>query len=179
MMGIRELKYALSAVCLIGCAADASGRSEPEPDRCKTLSAADLEGEWRVTATGRRYDCDGALGNGALEVDLDPFRVSTEIAPTPAPDVIETGDEADAFVRRVRTTQVAFTANISDDVDFEGGGGADCEMHFTVRETLSSGSVRTYDFDGEVQEVDRATGTFTGSGPGRCKAKGEFVLWRQ
>ena len=168
---------AASTALLVACASDES--KEARPERCGELNAASLEGEWTITAKGERYDCDGVRSEGELDLVVKPFNVDVELTPWVGQPSVESGDEADAFVERVRRAEVKLSADISNDVQFEGGGGADCEVSFSLRETLSNGNELIYNFEGFVQEVDQATGTFSGSGPGDCKVRGTFTLDRR
>jgi len=169
---------ALLGFWLSACAA-ADEKFSTAPEDCDDLSAETLEGEWQLTAKGKRFDCDGARQEGTVDLEVPPFVVIVRPEPTEGPPVIETGDEADAFVERVRKADLVLTANIDDDVEFEGQGAVDCGVSFTLTETLSSGETLSYDFDGFVRDDNEATGTFTGSGPGKCKVSGEFSLERR
>ena len=170
----RHLLLCACALVTSGCGA-ASKEASSQAD---AYSAETLEGEWNVTAKGKRFDCNGARDEGDIDVTVKPFRVYASpgtAAPSDGGTEVEPGRESEAFVQRIRASQVLLTANIGDDVEFEGGGDTMGAVYFSIREP---GTI-AYDFDGEVQDVDRATGTFTGTGPGACKSSGTFTLRRQ
>jgi hypothetical protein len=179
-MKARDFLHLIAAACAMQFTACADDSSEPTaPDRCGELNAASLEGEWTITGEGERYDCDAARADGKLDLAVKPFNVDVALTPWEGLPSVASGDEADAFVERVRRAQVTLSADISRDVAFEGGGGADCDVSFSIREMLSNGKELIYHFKGWVQEVDQATGTFSGSGPGDCKLRGTFTLDRR
>ncbi len=174
----RSVAAIVSLVLTLGACANA-GANGPPPDPCENRSVESLEGEWSVTATGTRRGCDGARYEGDIDLVVEPFivYVATE-ASRPAPEA-DPGTEADAFLSRVRTAPVSLTAPIYDDnVEFDGGGSG-CALYFSIRETLSAHSVLGYDFEGTMQDVDRAGGTFTGFGPGKCTSQGQFTVTRR
>lgn len=174
----RGVFVGLAFGALAGCSSQNAATSD-FPSNCSQLNAITLEGEWSLSASGKRYDCEGARQEGSIDIQVPKFRVVVRPEPTAGPVVIEAGDEADAFVERVRKAEVTLSSNISDDVEFEGQGDTECGVSFTIIETLSSGDQLTYDFDGYVQDVNEASGTFSGRGPGECKVSGEFSLVRR
>ncbi len=163
------------AICACGAAAD---KFEQAPPDCASQTAASMEGEWKIIATGKRFDCDAAREEGDIDIDVESFRVDVMPQPSEGETVTDSGDEADAFVDRVNQAAIKLTADTPNGVVFEGQGSAECDIHFSITERLSNGEKLTYDFDGWVQEVDQATGQFTGSGPGDCKVKGTFTVDR-
>lgn len=173
----HRLSLAICALVLCACA-DAGASLDPLSN-CGDLSALSLEGTWDVVATGTRYDCDGARYEGEISIEVDPFAVYASIEAAPSVSMLAPGTEPQAFVERVRTAPISLTASIADDnVEFEGGG-SECAIYFTLRETLSKTTTLEYNFEGWLQDVDRATGTLTGSGPGKCKVRGEFTVRRR
>jgi len=172
-----SLLCALGLFALAACAAADSRKTNgmigPPP------TAADLAGEWLLTGKGKFYDCTSVANNGRLEPTFRPFRVDAEVNDTPSASDAAVGAEPQAFVQRVSKDYVSLTANISDDVEFEGGGDRQGTLYFSIREMLSNGTELVYDFDGEMRDIDRADGTFTGSAPGDCSIKGTFSLRRE
>lgn len=165
-------------VLMLGACADAGADGAP-PDPCENRSVESLEGEWSVTATGTRRGCDGSRYEGDIDLMVEPFIVYVTTEAARPPSQVDAGTEADAFLARVRTAPVLLRAAISDDnVEFYGGGSG-CALYFSIRETLSGQSVLGYDFEGTMQDVDRAGGTFTGFGPGKCTSQGQFTVARR
>ncbi len=159
----------LCIVCLFaatGCGAAGASSSDVTP---RLATAADLSGEWHLTGSGKVYDCRSAADDGRLEPSFRAFRVDAEL----------NDEETAGDASRVRSDYVSLTANISDDVEFKGGGDKEGALYFSIREMLSNDTELVYDFDGTVRDVDLADGTFTGSAPGDCKIKGDFSLRRK
>lgn len=180
-MSTRPCMSLLCSLCwfaLTGCAAD-SGTTDSMIGPLPTPTAADLAGEWLLAGKGTFYDCKSVANNGRLEPTFRPFRVDAEVNDAPSASDAAAGTEPQVFARRVRKDYVSLTANISDDVEFEGGGDREGTLYFSIREMLSNDTELVYDFDGEVRDFDRADGTFTGSAPGDCKIKGTFSLRRE
>ncbi len=186
-MKLRDLSTPLVVCALLtACASDAKEGSAPL--NCDGLSAQSLQGEWLLEAQGERYGCDSARDNGDLDLMVQPFQVYVDLKPTEGESDTENGDEADAFVHRVRNADVQLIADSEDleassnsksKVTFTGNGGADCEVRFQIKETFPNSEELVYNFEGWVQEYDQATGNLTGTGPGKCKVRGTFTLDRR
>jgi hypothetical protein len=142
-----------------------------------------LEGDWTLSGTGQRSECE----NRRLEGDLTlrtAMPIAVEAAPqatSGAPRGPEPSSEADAFVSRIERADYLLTIDdsASDDVQekvtLQGGVNGSC-VSFDLTEELPGDDRIEYHFDGFIVGSSSARGEFWGEGPEECEVEGEFQL---
>jgi hypothetical protein len=185
-MSLKGLALSVACAALLG-ACGAVEESKQPPVNCGELSPLDLQGIWTIRAEGRIFACENPRNNGLVEIEVRDLQVYPKAVPTAGrPSYAGTGEEADAFVERIRQAEIELLLDQSmspEPVSVNGellpafsGGGSGCELYLDLREGLPNDAVLDYAFSGFVVDYDRAVGTFTGTGPGSCKLEGEFEV---
>lgn len=153
----------LSAVALTLLAGCPSFGVDDAPYCDETAPAADVAGDWTLSAEGSRGDCTDRTLDGELTLrSAAAFAVAASAVSTEA-------GMPTASLTLARAYPVAFTGEVI----------GRC-VRFRLTEPNDAGQVR-YRFEGRFEDDDpdagRAVrGRFSGEGPGRCVSRGSFEV---
>jgi hypothetical protein len=166
---------------LTGCLEDEGVPAAPSCDDPYTGRA--LEGDWTLTGSGQRRDCESRRLEGHLTLrSAMPIAVeATAQATTGARSGPVPSSDADAFVSRIERADYLLTLDdaasdeVEDKVTLQGGVNGAC-VSFDLTEELPGDDRIEYHFDGFIVGSSSARGEFWGDGPEECEVEGEFEL---
>jgi hypothetical protein len=178
---LRAAALCLLSAALPGCPDD---ESEPVAPTCDDrFTGRALAGDWTLTGSGQRSECDSRRLDGALKLSTAmPIAVEAAAQATTGPaSGPEPMFEADAFVNRIERADYLLTLSdaasdeVADSIALQGGVNGSC-VSFDLTEALPGGDEIDYHFDGYIVGSNRAQGDFFGTGPGECVVEGQFDL---
>lgn len=171
----------LSCAALPGCPDDDPEDIVPTCD--DRFTGRVLEGDWTLTGSGQRSECDSRRLDGELKLSTAmPISVEAAAQSTTGPATgPEPSSDADAFVNRIEradyllTLSSAAADDVADAITLQGGVNGSC-VSFDLTEELPGDDEVEYHFDGFIVGSNRAEGDFFGTGPGDCEIEGRFDL---
>jgi hypothetical protein len=152
-----------------GCTDPLGTGNPPEPSCSDPFTGRELDGDWTLSGSGMRSECESRRLEGELKLST-PMSfdvVAEEQASAPGADASIGGG-------RVRYV-LALGSSAPSELDLTGEAVGAC-VHFTLTEELEDGDALQYDFDGFITGNNLARGEFTGRGPESCEVMGEFEL---
>jgi len=153
------------AAAAIGCQDPNGDGSAAEPSCGDPFTGRELDGDWMLSGSGMRSECDMRRLEGELSLRTPTaFDVAAE-------EQLAADAGGDGRVRYVLSLRSSAPAALQLTGEAIGA----C-VHFTLTEDLEEGGALQYDFDGHITGNNLASGDFDGRGPESCEVMGQFQL---
>jgi len=175
----RVLLVLLCGSLGFGCFSGIGGGCEdgPElPDCNQPYTGASLDGQWRISAHGKRFACTDRRLEGSLDIDTSvPLSIASDATPTSGPATgPEPDNESDAFVQRIERADFVLSGDkLPRPVSLTGQVRGSCVV-LTLTEELPDDDKLEYHLDGYIDAKGSIHGSFTGEGPELCLSSGSF-----